>query len=56
VARRGHRDRPSWGAEWRQRDFDFVTSERFRALLRDLGFTLVTWRQIGALGSPSGGR
>jgi len=43
-------DRPTWGAEWRQRDFDFVTSERFRGLLRDLGFTLVTWRQIGALG------
>ncbi len=49
-------DRPNWGAEWRQRDFDFVTSERFRGLLRDLGFTLVTWRQIGALGSRGGGR
>ncbi len=49
-------DRPGWGAEWRQRDFDFVTSERFRGLLRELGFTLVTWRQIGALGSRSEGR
>jgi predicted glycoside hydrolase/deacetylase ChbG (UPF0249 family) len=49
-------DRPNWGAEWRQRDFDFVTSERFRGLLRDLGFKLVTWRQIEALGSGSGGR
>jgi predicted glycoside hydrolase/deacetylase ChbG (UPF0249 family) len=48
-------DRPNWGADWRQRDFDFVTSERFRGLLRELGFTLVTWRQIWALGSRGGG-
>lgn len=48
-------DRPTWGAEWRQRDFDVVTSERFRRLVRELGFTLVTWRQIGALGPASGG-
>jgi hypothetical protein len=43
-------DRPTWGAEWRQRDFDFFTSERFRSLVKELGLTLVTWRQIGALG------
>jgi predicted glycoside hydrolase/deacetylase ChbG (UPF0249 family) len=42
-------DRPTWGAEWRQRDFDFFTGERFRALVKELGLTLVTWRQIGAL-------
>jgi predicted glycoside hydrolase/deacetylase ChbG (UPF0249 family) len=44
-------DRPTWGAEWRQRDFDFFTSERFRSLQKELGLTLVTWRQIGALGA-----
>ena len=42
-------DRPTWGAEWRQRDLDFFTSDRFRALQKELGLTLVTWRQIGAL-------
>lgn len=47
-------DRPTWGAEWRQRDFDFFTSDRFRDLVRELGFALVTWRQIGALASPRG--
>src|SRR5262249_12438932 len=26
-------DHPNWGAAWRQRDFDFVTSEAFRRLL-----------------------
>jgi len=47
-------DRPTWGAEWRQRDFDFFTSERFRGLVRELGLVLVTWRQIGALEGPEG--
>jgi predicted glycoside hydrolase/deacetylase ChbG (UPF0249 family) len=42
-------DRPTWGAEWRQRDFDFFTSDRFRSLVKELGLTPVTWRQIGAL-------
>ena len=46
-------DRPTWGAEWRQRDFDFFTGERFRGLVKELGLTLVTWRQIGALGARS---
>jgi predicted glycoside hydrolase/deacetylase ChbG (UPF0249 family) len=49
-------DRPTWGAEWRQRDFDFFTSERFRSLVKELGLTLVTWRQIGALGPPPAAR
>src|SRR5256714_15043826 len=40
---------PSWGAAWRQRDFDFFTSETFRRLLRENNVKLVTWREVGKL-------
>lgn len=40
---------PAWGSAWRQRDFDFFTSERFRKVLRDNNITLITWRQLAAL-------
>ena len=40
---------PNWGAAWRQRDFDFVTSETFRKLLKEHNVKLVTWREIGRL-------
>jgi len=40
------RERDTWGAAWRQRDFDFFTSPEFRHLLRDQHIQLVTWRQI----------
>jgi len=40
---------PNWGAEWRQRDFDFVTSDAFRRLLKDNNVKLITWREIGKL-------
>jgi len=40
-------DRPSWGAAWRQRDFDFFTSDEFRALLAKYDIKLITWREIG---------
>ena len=42
-------DHPNWGAAWRQRDYDFFTSERFRVLLREAGIRLVTWREIAKL-------
>jgi len=42
-------DRPTWGAEWRQRDYDFFTSARFRRLMQEQGLQLATWREIGAL-------
>jgi predicted glycoside hydrolase/deacetylase ChbG (UPF0249 family) len=38
---------PNWGSEWRQRDFQFVTSEAFRKLLKDNNVKLVTWREVG---------
>jgi predicted glycoside hydrolase/deacetylase ChbG (UPF0249 family) len=37
---------PNWGSEWRQRDFDFVTSDAFRKLLQENNIKLVTWREI----------
>lgn len=43
------RDHPDWGAAWRQRDFDFFTSERFRQILRDNNITLITYRDLAKL-------
>jgi predicted glycoside hydrolase/deacetylase ChbG (UPF0249 family) len=40
------RERPSWGAAWRQRDFDFFTSDQFRATLAQQKIQLVTWREL----------
>jgi chitin disaccharide deacetylase len=40
------RERDTWGAAWRQRDFDFFTGPEFRRLLKDQNIQLVTWRQI----------
>jgi predicted glycoside hydrolase/deacetylase ChbG (UPF0249 family) len=40
------RERDTWGAAWRQRDFNFFTSEEFRALVRQQGIKLVTWREL----------
>ena len=37
----------NWGAEWRQRDFDFFTSDEFRHLLVRHELRLITWREIG---------
>ena len=42
-------DHPDWGAAWRQRDFDFFTSNEFRRLLQQHNIKLVTWREIGKL-------
>jgi hypothetical protein len=41
------RERDTWGAAWRQRDFDYFTGEEFRKLLQDEKIHLVTWRQLG---------
>jgi predicted glycoside hydrolase/deacetylase ChbG (UPF0249 family) len=40
------RERDTWGAAWRQRDFDFFTNPAFRQLLREQHIQLITWRQI----------
>jgi hypothetical protein len=40
------RERATWGASWRQRDFDFFSSRKFRDLLQQQNIRLVTWREI----------
>ncbi|HYR75800.1 MAG TPA: polysaccharide deacetylase family protein [Pyrinomonadaceae bacterium] len=40
---------PNWGAEWRQRDFAFVTSDAFRKVLKENNVKLITWRELGKL-------
>src|SRR3989475_6348109 len=40
------RERDTWGAAWRQRDFDFFTSQEFRQLLQERKIKLVTWREL----------
>jgi predicted glycoside hydrolase/deacetylase ChbG (UPF0249 family) len=37
---------PDWGSAWRQRDFQFVTSDAFRNLLKDNNVKLTTWREV----------
>jgi len=44
------RERDTWGAAWRQRDFDFFTSQEFRNLLHEQNIKLITW---GALARAS---
>jgi len=41
------RERDTWGAAWRQRDFDYFTGAEFRKLLQAEKIHLVTWRQLG---------
>jgi len=40
---------PDWGAAWRQRDFEFFTSEAFRKVLQENNIRLITWRELGKL-------
>jgi predicted glycoside hydrolase/deacetylase ChbG (UPF0249 family) len=40
-------DHADWGAAWRQRDFEFLTSDIFRRLLQENHIKLITWREIG---------
>jgi hypothetical protein len=40
------RERPTWGAAWRQRDYDFFTSEEFREALQRENIKLITWREL----------
>jgi hypothetical protein len=37
---------PNWGAQWRQNDFDMVSSPDFQKFLKDQGFILVGWRDL----------
>jgi len=39
-------DHPNWGAAWRERDFQFFTSEAFRKVLEENKIKLITWRDL----------
>jgi hypothetical protein len=43
------RERPSWGSAWRQRDYDFFTSDQFREILVQQKIKLITWRELARL-------
>ena len=43
------RERDTWGAAWRQRDYDFFTSEQFREILKQQNIKLITWRELTRL-------
>jgi chitin disaccharide deacetylase len=47
------RERPTWGAAWRQRDYDFFTSNEFREILKQQKITMITWRELARLSSRS---
>ena len=40
------RERSTWGAAWRQRDYDFFTSDQFREVLAQQHIALITWREL----------
>jgi hypothetical protein len=37
---------PNWGAEWRQNDYDVISSPEFQKFLKDKGFILVGWKDL----------
>ncbi|NAS13214.1 polysaccharide deacetylase family protein [Poritiphilus flavus] len=39
-------DHPYWGAEWRQADVDFFSSQECKELLEEQNIILVTWREL----------
>ena len=40
------RERSTWGSAWRQRDYDFFTSDQFREVLAQQKIKLITWREL----------
>lgn len=39
-------EHPNWGAAWRERDFQFFTSDAFRKVLEENHIKLITWRDL----------
>lgn len=39
-------EHPDFGAAWRQNDFNYVTSEAFKARLENEGIRLITWKDV----------
>ena len=42
-------DHPDYGAAWRQRDYDFVTSAEFKRVLQGNNVILVKWKDLRKL-------
>jgi predicted glycoside hydrolase/deacetylase ChbG (UPF0249 family) len=40
------RERSTWGSAWRQRDYDFFTSDQFREVLAQQHIQQITWREL----------
>jgi len=40
------RERDTWGAAWRQRDYNFFTSHKFRRTLAKQHIQMITWREL----------
>ncbi|MGC1448566.1 MAG: polysaccharide deacetylase family protein [Candidatus Sulfotelmatobacter sp.] len=47
------RERSTWGSAWRQRDYDFFTSDQFREMLAQLKVKLITWRELARASAPN---
>jgi predicted glycoside hydrolase/deacetylase ChbG (UPF0249 family) len=43
------RERATWGSAWRQRDYDFFTSNQFREVIAQQNIKLITWRELARL-------
>jgi len=46
------RERSTWGAAWRQRDYDFFVSEEFRKILAQQNIKMITWRELAGAVAP----
>jgi hypothetical protein len=46
------RDHPNFGAEWRQIDLEFFTSDQCKTILREQGIQMVNWTQIKNIKYP----
>jgi len=46
------RERSTWGSAWRQRDYDFFTSDQFREILAQQRIKLITWRELARAAKP----
>jgi chitin disaccharide deacetylase len=46
------KERSTWGSAWRQRDYDFFTSDPFREILAQRKIELITWRELARLAAP----
>jgi predicted glycoside hydrolase/deacetylase ChbG (UPF0249 family) len=42
-------DHPGWGAAWRQRDFNVVTSPEFKQALEENHISVIHWKDLGKL-------